>query len=96
MTVIGTNVANTYDESRAVCAWIEKSGAKSIIIVTDPFHTRRARWIFSKELRSTKTEIHAVAVNPVRYRTGDWWRHEEGVIDFENEAIKYIYYRFEY
>ena len=96
MTVIGTNVASTYDESRAVRAWIEKSGAKTIIIPTDPFHTRRVRWIFGRELRGTKTEIHVIAINPVRYRAKDWWRHEEGVIAFQNEVIKYIFYRFEY
>jgi uncharacterized SAM-binding protein YcdF (DUF218 family) len=96
MTLIGTNVASTYDESRAVRAWIEKSGAKSIIIPTDPFHTRRVRWIFSKELRGTKTAIHVVPVNPTRYRVKDWWRHEEGWVAFQNEVIKYIYYRVEY
>jgi len=96
MTVIGSHVANTYDESRAVRAWIEKTGAKSIIIPTDPFHTRRVRWVFSKELLGTKTEIHVVAIKPLRYGIEDWWRHEEGLIAFQNEVIKYIYYRFEY
>jgi uncharacterized SAM-binding protein YcdF (DUF218 family) len=96
MTMLGTNVASTYDESRAVLVWIKRSGAKSILITTDPFHTRRALWIYQKELRATKTEIHVVPVNPVRYRADDWWRHEEGVIAFQNEVIKYIYYRFEY
>jgi uncharacterized SAM-binding protein YcdF (DUF218 family) len=96
MRLIGTNVASTYDESRAVRAWVEKSGAKMIIIPTDPFHTRRVRWIFSKELRDSKTDIHVVPVNPVRYRVDDWWRHEEGVTAFQNEIIKYLYYRFEY
>jgi uncharacterized SAM-binding protein YcdF (DUF218 family) len=96
MTLIGTNVASTYDESLAVRAWIEKSGAKTIIIPTDLFHTRRVRWIFSKELRDTKTQIHVVAIKPLRYGIEDWWRHEEGVIAFQNEVIKYIYYRFEY
>jgi uncharacterized SAM-binding protein YcdF (DUF218 family) len=96
MTEIGTNVASTYDESRAVRAWVEKSGAKTIIIPTDPFHTRRARWVFSKELRGTKTGIHVIAVNAVHYRVKDWWRHEEGWVAFQNEVIKYIYYRFNY
>jgi uncharacterized SAM-binding protein YcdF (DUF218 family) len=96
MTLIGTNVASTYDESRVVRAWVEKTGAKTIIIPTDPFHTRRVRWIFTKELRGTKTAIHVVPVNPVRYRADDWWRHEEGVTAFQNEVVKYIYYRFKY
>jgi uncharacterized SAM-binding protein YcdF (DUF218 family) len=96
MTLIGTNVASTYDESRAVRAWLEKSGAKSIIIPTDLFHTRRARWVFRKELRGTKAEIHVVAIQPLRYKITDWWRHEEGVISFQNEIIKFLYYRLKY
>jgi uncharacterized SAM-binding protein YcdF (DUF218 family) len=96
MTMIGTNVANTYEESRAVRAWIEKSGAKSIVIPTDPFHTRRVHWIFAKELRGTKTQIHVVAIKPLRYGIEDWWRHEEGLIAFQNEWIKLPFYWLKY
>ena len=96
MAMIGSKVANTYEESRAVHAWIEKSGAKTILIPTDPFHTRRVRWIFTKELRDTKTQIHVVAIKPLRYGIEDWWRHEEGLVDFQNEIIKSLYYRWEY
>ncbi len=96
MTVIGTNVSSTYDESRAVRAWVEQSGAKTILIPTDPFHTRRARWIFKKELRGTKTKTQVIAINAVRYRVKDWWQHEEGWIAFQNEVVKHVYYRFKY
>lgn len=96
MTMIGTNVTTTYDEACAVRDWVEKSGAKSIIVATAPFHTRRVDWIYSKELRDTGTEIHVIPVKPVRYRAEYWWRHEEGVLAFQNEVIKYIYYRCEY
>ena len=96
ITLIGTNVASTYDESRAVRAWTEQSGARSILIPTDPFHTRRVRWIFNKELQGTGTVIDVVAINAASYRTVDWWKHEEGLIAFQNEFIKYIYYRCKY
>jgi uncharacterized SAM-binding protein YcdF (DUF218 family) len=91
---IGTNVASTYDESCAVRAWESRSGAKSIVIVTDVFHTRRARWIFEKQFRGTGVQVHPQAVATLDYTTADWWRHEEGVIGFQSEVIKYIYYRF--
>ena len=96
MTVIGSNVVKTYDESKAVRAWIEKTGAKSIIIPTDPFHTRRVRWVFSKQLRDAKTQIHVVAINPTRYRADNWWWHEEGWVAFQNEVVKFLYYRLKY
>ena len=96
MTVIGSSVSSTYDESRAVQTWVEQTGAKSIVIPTGPFHTRRVRWIFGKELRNTKAEIHVVPIKPLRYEISDWWRHEEGLIAFQNEVIKYAYYRLKY
>lgn len=96
MQVIGSNVASTYDESRAVRAWIKQTGATSIILTTELFHTRRARWIFRRELRDTPVKIYVVAVDPVRYKINDWWRNEEGLIQFQNEIIKSIYYWFVY
>jgi uncharacterized SAM-binding protein YcdF (DUF218 family) len=96
MSMIGGGVANTYDESKAVQAWMEKSGAKSIIIPTDVFHTRRVRWVFRKELRNTQAEIHVVATDSPRYKINDWGQHEEGLIAFQNELIKLLYYRLKY
>ena len=93
---IGTNVTSTYDESRAVRAWARQTGATSIVITTELFHTRRARWIFRRELRDTPVKIYVAAVDPVRYKINNWWRNEEGLIQFQNEVIKSIYYWFEY
>jgi uncharacterized SAM-binding protein YcdF (DUF218 family) len=96
LLAVGTNIASTYDESRAVRAWAKLTGATSIVITTDPFHTRRARWIFRHELRDTPVKIYVVAVDPVRYKIKDWWRNEEGLIQFQNEVIKSVYYWVKY
>jgi uncharacterized SAM-binding protein YcdF (DUF218 family) len=96
LVAIGTNVASTYDESRAVRAWIRQTGATSIIICTDLFHTRRARWIFRHELRDTPVKIYVVPVDPVDYNLENWWRNEEGLIQFQNELVKSVYYWFKY
>ena len=96
MTQIGNGVGSTFDESRAVRDWVQKSGAKTIIIPTDIFHARRVRWIFRKELRDTKINVHVVGVKPLRYTERDWWQHEEGLIAFQNEIIKSLYYRVKY
>ena len=93
---IGDGVASTYDESRAVRAWLEKTGAKSVIIPTDLFHTRRVRWLFRKELRGTGARV-LVAVAPTdQYQATNWWHREEGLIAFQNEVIKFAYYRLKY
>ena len=92
MVAIGQAVASTYDESRATRAWAGKAGAKSVLVITDLAHTRRARWIFRKELSGTGVDVHVHAVAPKEYGTSDWWRHEEGLIAFQNEVIKSVFY----
>lgn len=96
MTAIGDGVASTYDESCAVRDWVNESGAKSILIPTDLFHTRRVRWLFQKQFREMPVRIQLQAVDPIRYRMANWWQHEEGVVDFQNEVIKFLYYRAKY
>jgi uncharacterized SAM-binding protein YcdF (DUF218 family) len=97
MTVIGEAVTSTYDESRAVQAWVRQTGAKSVIIPTDMFHTRRVRWVFRKELAPAGASVSVRAVPPVEgYGTTNWWHRETGLIAFENEVFKSLYYWYEY
>ena len=44
--MLGTNVTSTRDEALALKAWVMANNAHSVVIPTDLFHTRRARWIF--------------------------------------------------
>lgn len=95
-TAVGHNVASTFDESRAVLAWVRESGAKSILIDTDLFHTRRARWIFQRELAGTGVQVFVHAAQPKEYGLGNWWQHEEGLIAFQNEVVKSVFYHLKY
>jgi uncharacterized SAM-binding protein YcdF (DUF218 family) len=90
---IGTQVASTYDEARAVRDWARHSRVQSIEIVTDIFHTRRARWVFRRELKGTGIEIHMAGIPTEDYNATNWWQSEEGVIAFQNEIAKYLYYQ---
>jgi uncharacterized SAM-binding protein YcdF (DUF218 family) len=89
-------VTNSYDESIAVRHWAGTNGVKSIIIPTDIFHTRRVRWLYGKELKGTGIQVEIEAVPVHQYSATDWWRHEDGIIAFQNEVLKYAYYRLKY
>jgi uncharacterized SAM-binding protein YcdF (DUF218 family) len=93
---VGDEVSSTYEEARAVLDWAKSSGAKSVIIPTDIFSTRRVRWIFRHEVTSAGVRVIVHSIKPPGYRLDDWWQHESGLIDFQNEVIKFIYYRFSY
>jgi hypothetical protein len=36
------------------------------------------------------------AVEPPEYKADEWWRSKNGLIEFQNEVIKYVFYRFKY
>jgi uncharacterized SAM-binding protein YcdF (DUF218 family) len=93
---VGHGVASTYDESRAVRAWLVTNHASRIIIPTDLFHTRRVRWLFHKQLKGTGATVTVRAVALTEYTASDWWTHEEGLIAFQNEVVKSVYYHFKY
>ena len=89
-------VTNSFDESIALRNWARTNGVKSVIVPTDIFHTRRVCWLFGKELKRTGIRVQIEAVPVHQYTAGDWWRHEEGIIAFQNEVLKYAYYRVKY
>jgi len=89
-------VSNTYEESIAVRNWASTNRVKTIFIATDIFHSRRVRWVFRKQFKGTGVEVFVRAVPVREYKTEDWWRHEQGIVAFQNEVLKYIYYRFKY
>jgi DUF218 domain len=92
----GDQVSNTYDEAMAALAWAKTSGAKRVIIPMDIFSTRRVRWVFTRELAPAGIRVTVLAATPLEYGVDDWWQHEEGVISFQNEVIKLIYYHLRY
>ena len=96
IAIVGEEVTSTYDEAEAVRAWALQSRAKRIIVPTEPFATRRTRWIFDRELSPISVQVIVHAYPPQDYTLDTWWRHRDGWIDFNDEVLKYMYYRLRY
>jgi uncharacterized SAM-binding protein YcdF (DUF218 family) len=92
----GQDLSSTFEEARALAAWARISGARLIIVPTELFPGRRQRWILDHELAPVDARAIIDAHKPDEYGVDDWWQHEEGLISFQNEVIKYIYYRIKY
>ncbi|MEK7706481.1 MAG: YdcF family protein [Verrucomicrobiota bacterium] len=93
---IGNGVMSTRDESLAVQGWVKASHAKRLIIPTDLFHTRRVKWLFHKALNGTSVDIRTEAVASSDYTAANYWQHEEGLLAFQNEVLKFAYYVVKY
>lgn len=96
ITVIGESVTSTWDEVLATRAWCEENDIRSLAIVTEIFPSRRGAWAYQKGLKDLDTTVQVVALDPAQYQASNWWRHERGLIQFQNELIKHLYYRVRY
>lgn len=94
--VIEPEVTSTFDEAAALLVWVKAHQAKRLLIVTDIFHTRRARWILNRKLKETGVELRMMAVPLLRYDSSNWWQDEDGLIDFQNEVVKFALYKWRY
>src|SRR5262249_37047205 len=89
----GTANKNTREEAVALREWAEWNAASVFIIPTEIFPARRVRWIFRREFSGTTVRIEVPSIEPPDYTRRDWWKTEHGLVAFQNEVLKYIYYR---
>jgi uncharacterized SAM-binding protein YcdF (DUF218 family) len=92
----GTGNRNTVEEALALRDWAERTGASVLIIPTEIFAARRVSWIFRREFFGKDVRIEVPSFEPDDYRRTEWWNTEAGLITFQNEVLKYIYYRWKY
>ncbi len=91
----GSNLKDTYAEAVALHDWAKRTGARTILVPTDIFATRRLRWIMH-HIFGNDALVLVPAIDPPDYTRNDWWHNESGVITFQNEVVKYVYYRTKY
>jgi uncharacterized SAM-binding protein YcdF (DUF218 family) len=96
IVTFGEHVSSTREEAEGVRQWAAENHANLIIVPTELFTSRRTRWIFDRELAATDVHVMVQAFSPPNYGISDWWRRRDGLIDFNNEVLKYLYYRVRY
>jgi uncharacterized SAM-binding protein YcdF (DUF218 family) len=66
-------VTTTHAEVLAIREMAEAHCWGSLLIVTDPFHARRSRWIFRDVFDGMSVIVSVRPVEDYRYRAEDWW-----------------------
>jgi uncharacterized SAM-binding protein YcdF (DUF218 family) len=92
----GTANKTTDDEALALREWAERHGVSTLIIPTEIFPARRVRFIFNRKFAENRIKIEVVSFDTPKYTREDWWKSGNGIISFQNEILKYIYYRIKY
>jgi uncharacterized SAM-binding protein YcdF (DUF218 family) len=93
-----TDVNSTYQEATRLKELIDNSQnpVKSVIIVSDPFHMRRAKWTYRRILGdNVEVQMAPVPFEMTSY-TMRWWENWTSLKMVEEEYVKYIYYLLRY
>jgi len=96
IALIGEDVTSTFDEAETLKDWAEANGIKDVVVITEIFPSRRVRWIYQKTFRNSGCTAHILTCAPSSYSAENWWKDESGLIQFQNEVIKYFYYLAKY
>lgn len=83
---------STIEEAGAILNYCQANNLKSIMIVSSFFHTARAYRVYKKVFDGSGIVINVQGSPAIRYDEEKWWTSEDGLINFNNEVIKSIYY----
>ena len=87
-------VGSTADEARVFARWTSDRPIRSVMIVTSPYHTARARLTFLRALadRGVKVIVRPSTLSP--FRNDSWWQSRATLRDGIYEWQKLLYYFF--
>lgn len=91
-------VMSTYMEAERLKEWIEKnpSTVKSIIVVSDPFHMRRARWAYQRVFNNQiQIQMAPVPFDRTPFHL-TWWKDVESKRYVQEEYFKLVFYVIRY
>ncbi len=93
---VAGGVTSTRDEARALADYASANEIRRVIVVTSALHTRRARWVFRRQLAPLGIEVRMVGAPHIGYDASNWWRRERGLVGVTNEYLKLLYYLWNY
>jgi uncharacterized SAM-binding protein YcdF (DUF218 family) len=96
MVDVPGEASSTYEETELVSHLLSATGIKSLIIPTDPFHTVRVKWAFTKLVgdRGIKVIVRPIFMNI--NSPGQLGEDAQSRTEFAKEVAKYLYYRIRY
>lgn len=74
---------------------IRENGYKSVLLVTSPTHSRRALWVFKKQLKKNSVEVLSAPVVKSQFKLNQWWSRHEDTQQVMWEYVSLVYYFFQ-
>ena len=87
---------STWQDGAAIAELARKQNVRSILVVTDWYHARRALGVMQKQLAGSSVTIFYEFLPPQGFASKDWWRYPEGRDVVIGELIRIGYYWLRY
>ena len=86
--IVPGTVKTTCEEALAVRRLVDEQGWRSLLVVTDPLHTRRARLCFREAFRDTSATVTVRAITGSWYDPETWWQSTDSLRETWTEYVK--------
>ena len=81
---------STHESMLAVRPILEEEGIRTLVVVTSPYHQRRAAWAARRTLRGIEIVSHPA--DPASWRPAGWWKTRSNRRIVVGEYLKLAYY----
>jgi uncharacterized SAM-binding protein YcdF (DUF218 family) len=92
IAVLPGQAETTYDEARALAAFLQDHPDARVLVVTADCHTRRSRWVFARVLADRARQITFISAPTDEFPTDRWWQSQLGLLAIATEYPKLIFY----
>jgi uncharacterized SAM-binding protein YcdF (DUF218 family) len=87
---------STFEEAHLVRDVVRKNGYSSLIVITTPYHCRRAWLSFTKVFEEDDVRVFMLPSSYSDFSPEDWWKKRKYLREVIIEYQKLIYYRLKY
>ncbi|MFH1368093.1 MAG: YdcF family protein [Elusimicrobiota bacterium] len=85
---------STHDDAVLSKEACERNHIRSIIVTSEPFHTKRAYHSFRKVYEGSGIKVMFYPVQNSWYKKDTWWKSKKGIRQTAAEYLKLAYYMF--
>ncbi|WP_163580836.1 YdcF family protein [Gracilibacillus saliphilus] len=83
-------VTSTREEAELSIPLLRQLNVDTLLLVTNKYHSARAKWIFQKTLKDENIEVISVPVREDVY-DNNWWKDHESRKHGASEVLKFIW-----
>lgn len=92
ITVLDGETTSTFEDMQSLASFLDASPGSRALIITNDYHTRRARWVARRVLGDQLDQVSFVSVPMEEFRPDNWWRSDFGFLTIVGEHLKFAYY----